>query len=82
MYIKERLIEESLKQCPFCEQTVILVSTVGYPAGEDDGYKIACKCGWASRVIHGWESNKGRLIERWNDLIHDDVEVEEQADVV
>ena len=77
MYIKEKITDPVLKQCPFCNQTVLLVSIVGYPAGDDDGYKIACQCGWASRAIHGWFSNKAQLIEKWNDLIH-----EENADVV
>ena len=71
MFIKERLIEPTLKQCPFCNQTVILVSIVQYPNGEDEGYKVACQCGWAARLLHGWEDNKARLIEKWNQYIID-----------
>lgn len=79
MYIKEKITDPALKQCPICNQTVILVSIVGYPNGDDDGYKITCHCGLAARLLHGWGANKARLITKWNDYIHDDVEY---ADVV
>lgn len=71
MFIKEQLTDPTLKQCPFCNQTVILVSIVQYPNGEDDGYKVACQCGWAARLLSGWYPNKARLIEKWNNYIID-----------
>lgn len=64
-------MDSALKPCPFCNVSLLLVSTVQYPMGEDDGYKVACQCGWAARVIRGWRSNKGKLTEEWNDLIQD-----------
>lgn len=71
MYIKEQLTDPALKQCPFCNQTVILVSTVSYPNGDDDGYKVACQCGWAARLLRKWSPNKAQLIEEWNSYIID-----------
>lgn len=71
MFIKEQITDPLLKPCPFCNQAVILVSIVQYPKGEDIGYKMACQCGWAARLMCGWESNKVRLIQKWNDLIKD-----------
>lgn len=79
MYIKEQITDPNLKQCPFCNQTIILVSTVSYPNGDDDGYKVACLCGQAARILHGWEANKMRLIKKWNDYIW---EVDENGSVV
>ena len=72
MYVKEQLTDPALKQCPYCNQTVVLVSLVTYPNGVDDeGYKVACQCGWAARLLRKWESNKARLIEEWNNYIYD-----------
>lgn len=72
MYIKEQLTDPALKSCPFCNQAVILVSLVTFDKGDDEGYKVACQCGWAARRIRKWYPNKVKLIEDWNDLIKDD----------
>ena len=71
MYITGQFIDPALKPCPFCNWTVINVSTVGYPNGDDDGYKIICQCGWAARLLRKWSPNKARLVEEWNSYIID-----------
>lgn len=72
MYIQEVITDPALKQCPFCNQTGILVSIVTYPNGNDDtGYKVYCECGWAARCIRRWYPNKVKLIEEWNGYIID-----------
>jgi len=77
MFITDKLTEQALTPCPYCRQTFILVSLVSYPKGDDTGYKVACQCGWAARHLHGWESNKARLIEKWNQDIYNEPEISE-----
>ena len=72
MYIKAQINEPNLKPCPFCNNAVILVSTVQFEKAEDDGYKILCDCGWAGRQLRKWYGNKTLLIKDWNNLINDE----------
>lgn len=69
MFVRTQITDPALKSCPFCNTSVILVSTVSYQKGEDDGYKVGCQCGWAGRLLRKWYSNKNKLIEDWNDHI-------------
>ena len=71
MYIKNQLIDQGARPCPFCNSAVILVSDVKFEKAEDDGYKIMCNCGWAGRQLRKWYSNKMKLIEAWNELIQE-----------
>lgn len=75
----QQIIDPTMKNCPFCGQTTLLKARVGYPKGEDDGYKVICACGWAGRSVHGWYANKGKLIEKFNGLILDEEIVKEEA---
>ena len=69
MYIKGQLNDTTLKPCPYCNSVTLLLSTVDYQKGQDDGFKVVCNCGWASRLLSKWYANKTKLINEWNSYI-------------
>lgn len=71
MKIQQKTKDSLLNSCPFCKDTYLLQTKVSYPNGADDGYKVICTCGWAQHLIHGWYSNKLKLIGLYNDYIKD-----------
>ena len=69
MHIDQTIKESKLKPCPFCKDTVLFITKVGFENGVDDGYRPSCKCGWAWRSIRKWYPNRAKLIEDYNSLI-------------
>ena len=69
MHIDQTIREPKLKSCPFCKDTVLFITKVGFEKGVDDGYRPSCKCGWAWRSIRKWYANRAKLIEDYNSLI-------------
>ena len=67
------LTDRRLKPCPFCNSVMLLTDVVQYDKCEDEGFRVGCNCGWAGRRIRKWYPNLNRLIEDYNDFIHDEV---------
>lgn len=68
--VKKQFKEPSLKACPYCGDTVIVIADLDYEDGLRDGFRTLCKCGWSKRIM-GWHETKESLVEDYNELIQE-----------
>ena len=53
MCIKGQFNDAALKPCPYCNSVTLLISTVDYQNGQDDGFKTKLINEWNSYILEG-----------------------------